>query len=155
MPDPVPVGKISSGLFILTVANGARREGFLASWIQQASFQPLMVSMAVKADRPLVEFLRATGRFCVNVVGHQNNGLLKPFWGAAKEGENPLDAVKTSLSPRGNVILTDALAALECEPRNFAQPGDHVIVFAEVVEARLLNAQDKPMTHVRRTGASY
>ena len=155
MPDPVPVGKIPSGLFILTVADGARREGFLASWIQQASFEPLMISMAVKADRPLVEFLRATGRFCINVVGHRNNGLLKPFWGAAKQGENPLDAVATTLSPRGNAILTDALAALECEPRGFTQPGDHVIVFAEVVESSLMKPEDKPMTHVRKTGAAY
>ncbi len=155
MPDPVPVGKIPSGLFILTVADGARREGFLASWIQQASFAPLMLTMAVKADRPVVELIRKTGRFCVNVVGHQNNGLLKPFWGAAREGENPLDAVATSVSPRGNVILNDALAALECEPRGFSQPGDHIIVFAEVMETVLLKPEDKPMTHVRKTGALY
>ena len=155
MIDPLPVGKIPSGLFILTVSEGARREGFLASWIQQASFQPLMLTMAVKADRPVLELLQRVGRFCVNVVGHRNNGLLKPFWGAAREGVNPLDAVKTSVSERGNVILADALAALECEMRGFSRPGDHAVVFGEIVEAALLNPEDKPMTHVRKTGAAY
>src|SRR6266849_1718649 len=68
MADPLPVGKILSGLFVVTASRDSRREGFLASWIQQASFQPLMLSMAVQADRPILDFLRAAGKFCVNVI---------------------------------------------------------------------------------------
>jgi flavin reductase (DIM6/NTAB) family NADH-FMN oxidoreductase RutF len=78
MVDPVPVGKIPSGLFVVTVAGmqggNPRKEGVLGSWVQQAGFEPLLISVALKADRPFVEFLRETGRFCVNVVGHANNG---------------------------------------------------------------------------------
>jgi flavin reductase (DIM6/NTAB) family NADH-FMN oxidoreductase RutF len=155
MTDPIPVGKIPSGLFIVTARDGEKRDGFLGSWVQQASFEPLLISMAVKPGRPALEMLRKTGRFCVNVVGHRNNGLLKPFWGGLKPGEDPLDAVSVAASERGNWILNDALAVLECETRDIAQPGDHAVVFGEVVEARLLNPEDKPMTHVRKSGAGY
>ena len=155
MADPIPVGKIPSGLFIITATDGENRDGFLGSWVQQASFIPLLISMAVKSERPALEMLRKTGRFCVNVVGHQNNGLLKPFWGKLKPGDSPLDSVSLALSERGNWILTDALAALECETRDIATPGDHAVVFGEVVETRLLNPEDKPMIHVRKTGAAY
>jgi len=155
MVDPTPIGKIPSGLFIVTVAKDGACEGFLASWIQQASFKPLMISFAIETDRPMLARIREVGRFCVNVVGHENNGLLKPFWGGAKPGVNPLDAVDTYESFRGNFILSDAMVALECELRETTQPGDHVIVFGEVVESFLLKPEDKPMTHVRKTGASY
>ena len=155
MADPIPVGKIPSGLFIVTVADGDSREGFLASWIQQASFEPLMLSIAMEPERLVLERIREVGCFCVNVVGHHNNGLLKPFWGGAREGVNPLDLVETLTTPRGNVVLSDSMASLECELRETVQAGDHVIVFGEVVETRLLKPEDKPMTHVRKTGASY
>jgi hypothetical protein len=35
------------------------------------------------------------------------------------------------------------------------QPGDHVIAFGEVVETRLFKPEDKPMTHVRKSGDGY
>ncbi len=155
MADPIPVGKIPSGLFIITVTDGESKEGFLASWIQQVSFDPLMISIAIEPERPVLERIREVGCFCVNIVGHQNNGLLKPFWGGAKEGVNPLDAVETVVTLRGNVLLSDSMAALECELRETLPAGDHVIVLGEVVETRLLKPEDKPMTHVRKTGASY
>lgn len=155
MADPIPVGKIPSGLFIITVTDGESKEGFLASWIQQVSFDPLMISIAIEPERPVLERIREVDCFCVNIVGHQNNGLLKPFWGGAREGVNPLDAVETLVTPRGNVLLNDSMASLECELRDTFTAGDHVIVIGEVVETHLLKPEDKPMTHVRKTGASY
>ncbi len=155
MVDPIPAGKILSGLFIVTVTDGEYRDGFLASWIQQASFEPLMLSMALKSDRPLFRHIQETGRFCVNIIGHHNNGVMKPFWGQLKPGEDPFTGLTYEISPRGNLLLPDAMASLECEVRGTFQPGDHVLVFGEVVETRLFQPEDKPMPHVRKTGASY
>ncbi len=155
MVDSGPAGKIPSGLFIITVTEGEVREGFLASWVQQASFEPLMISMAMKPDRPMLERILKVGRFGVNIVGHHNNGVMKPFWGMLKPGEDPFTGLDYEISPRGTLLLTDAMAILECEVRITSQPGDHVIVFGEVVESRLFQPEDKPMTHIRKTAASY
>ena len=155
VPDPIPVGKIPSGIFIVTVADGDQREGFLASWIQQVSFEPLMVSLSLNPARVAVDLLRRTHRFCINIIGQENNGVLKPFWGGLKPGVNPLDLVPHFISGRGNVILTDALAVLECQPKDFIQPGDHLVVFGLVLETKMLKTEDKPMTHIRKTGSSY
>src|SRR5580658_8895418 len=101
MTDPVPVGKILSGLFIVTVTDGEYRDGFLASWIQQASFEPLMLSMAMKPERPTFDRILSVGRFCVNVIGHHNNGVMKPFWGLLKPGEDPFVGLTYEISGRG------------------------------------------------------
>lgn len=158
MPDLAPeaaaIGKIPSGLFIVTTVLEGRKEGYLGSWVQQTSFQPLMISLAVKPGRPCHAAIKAHGRFSVHVVGQNNGGLMKPFW-SVKEGVDPFAGLEHSLSPRGNVIIKNALAVLECEARGGALPGDHEIVFAEVVEARLLQPEDKPLFHVRKSGLSY
>ena len=154
MVDPIPVGKIPSGLFVVTAVDTVNRMGFLASWIQQASFKPLLISLAVEPEKPIWGLIQSTGRFCVNIVGHQNNGLMKPFWGAKTEAD-PFIGLATEISAHGNLILTAAMASLDCELRAFSQPGDHCIVIGEVVETRLLQIADKPMTHVRKSGAGY
>lgn len=158
MTDPAPeaaaLGKIPSGLFIITTVLEGRKEGYLGSWVQQTSFAPLLLSVAVKPGRPCHAALKAHGRFSLHVVGQNNGGLMKPFW-SVKEGVDPFAGLEHSLSARGNILLRNALAVLECEVRGSALPGDHEIIFAEVVEAHLFQPEDKPLTHVRKSGLSY
>lgn len=158
MTDPTPeaaaIGKIPSGLFIVTTVLEGRKEGYLGSWLQQTSFAPLMISMALKPGRPCHAAIKDHGRFSVHVVGQNNGGLMKPFW-SVKEGVDPFAGLEHSLTPRGNILLKNALAVLECEARASVFPGDHEIIFAEVVEAHMLQSEDKPLTHVRKSGLSY
>ena len=43
------VGHISSGLFIVATKNKDDLiDGYLASWVQQVSFSPLLISLAIK-----------------------------------------------------------------------------------------------------------
>ena len=155
MLDPIPVGRIPSGLFIVTLTKEGQKEGFLASWIQQASFKPLLISLALQPGGASWALMQETGRFCVNIVGHNNNGVMKPFWGAYKPGVDHFAGLAQEVSARGNLLLPDCLAALECELRSHTQPGDHVIVVAEVVETRIFKPEDKPMSHVRKSGDGY
>lgn len=152
--DPAAIGKIPSGLFIITTVLDGRKEGYLGSWVQQASFTPLLISIAVKPGRPCHAAIKAHGRFSVHVVGQSNGGLMKPFW-SLKEGVDPFAGLEQEVTSRGNVLLKNALAVLECEARASAAPGDHEIIFAEVVQTHLLQAEDKPLTHVRKSGLSY
>jgi flavin reductase (DIM6/NTAB) family NADH-FMN oxidoreductase RutF len=148
------VGKIPSGLFIVTAAIEGRKEGYLGSWIQQVSFSPLLIQIAIRPGRPCYDLIKSHGRFCVNVVGQKNGGAMKPFWNPDSTPD-PFAGIEWSQSSRGNIIIGTALAALECEVRSTVIPGDHEIVFAEVVEGHLLQPEDKSLTHVRRSGLVY
>ncbi len=69
--DPIAevLGKLPSGCSILTAGHEGRSTGMLASWIQQGSFEPLLLTVAVKHGRPLVELVEGSGRFIVNILG--------------------------------------------------------------------------------------
>ena len=153
-PIAAAVGKIPSGLFIVTAALGDRKEGYLGSWIQQASFSPLLVNIAIRPGRPCYDIIKSHGRFCINVIGQKNGGVLKPFWNP-ESTPDPFAELDWYASSRGNILLKTALAALECEVRSSVTPGDHEIVFAEVVDGHLLQAEDKSLTHVRKSGLGY
>lgn len=153
--DPVPVGKIPSGLFIITTQLGQERQGFLGSFVQQVSFSPLLVMVAAKEGRPVTDLMRRSGKFCLNIVGHQNNGLMKPFWGALKPGEDPFLNLRTETSEGGALHLLDAMAVVECAIRSESAPGDHVLFFGEATATRFLQPEDKPMVHIRKSGEGY
>ncbi|WOI45615.1 flavin reductase [Acidovorax sp. BLS4] len=71
------VGKIPSGLFIVTASQGDLKEGYLGSWIQQASFAPLLLNLAIRPGRPCYDLIRSTGRVGINIVGHKNGGMMQ------------------------------------------------------------------------------
>ena len=74
------LGRVPSGLFILTVrGDDGRATGMLASWVQQAGFEPPMVSVALHKDRYVADWVRAAGRFVLNQVPAGNKTLLRHF----------------------------------------------------------------------------
>ena len=57
------LGKIPSGLFVATatINQGAKNVGMLCSFVEQAGFQPPMISMAVGHGRPVSPEARLDG----------------------------------------------------------------------------------------------
>src|SRR5947208_1289746 len=51
------LGRVPSGLFVLTARNGRQETGMLASWVQQCSFDPPQVSVAIRKGRPVLPWL--------------------------------------------------------------------------------------------------
>jgi flavin reductase (DIM6/NTAB) family NADH-FMN oxidoreductase RutF len=56
-PWAAALGRIPSGLFILTARRGTLETGMLASWVQQCSFDPPLVMAAIRRGRILESWL--------------------------------------------------------------------------------------------------
>lgn len=151
--DPA-LGRVASGIFILTVGTGDRSTGMLASWVMQAGFEPPMISVAVKSGRYVEEWLTAGQPFVVNIVAEQQFDLLKHFGSGFDIGEPAFDGIPIEQSACGVPILTETLGHLECEPVSHADSGDHRIFIAKVTGGSL-GSDAAPMTHIRKTGSHY
>jgi flavin reductase (DIM6/NTAB) family NADH-FMN oxidoreductase RutF len=152
--DPV-LGRVPSGIYILTIGTGARATGMLASWVMQAGFEPPMVSVAVKLGRYVCDWLSEGQPFVLNVVGEGQKDFLKHFGKGFEPGAPAFEGLAVSTCPRGVPILNDALGHLECEPAGHVDSGDHRIFLAKVARGRLANAEEKPMVHIRKSGMNY
>ena len=149
------VGKILSGLYIVAATDGKECDGFLASWVQQISFDPLLLTVAIKPGRPCYDLINSGGLFTINVVGEDNTSVMKPFWSGHQPGVNPFADLETSTTENGSIVLDQAVSVIECRMVSSSKPGDHELVIAEVVSSKVVNGNDKPKGHLRKSGLDY
>lgn len=102
---------------------------------------------SVSLDPPLVAFfpdkrstswprIEATGRFCVNVLASDQQGLCRQF---ASSGGDKFAGVTHRLSANGSPILDGVIAWIDCTLHATHEAGDHLIVLGEVVALEVHN----------------
>jgi 3-hydroxy-9,10-secoandrosta-1,3,5(10)-triene-9,17-dione monooxygenase reductase component len=149
------LGRIPSGVFVLTARRGEQATAMLASWVQQASFEPPTIVFAVGKDRAVRLMLTADARVAVSVLGKGDHVLMKRYARGVAEGEDPFSGVETGTTPAGATYLAGAAAWLECRVmRELDFDSDHVLYVAEVTGGAVLK-EDAPFTHVRGNGFHY
>lgn len=151
------VGHIPSGLFIVSVLDSETNtiDGYLASFVQQVSFNPLIVAMAIKPGRPAYDLIKSGKTFAINVVGDHDKTYLKHFWQGYNPARNPFSELPHEMGEFGGVILQQAKSAIECQMVESVQPGDHEVLFVKVLASYVMNEESKPMVHIRKSGADY
>lgn len=149
------LGRVPSGIFILTIGTGPRATGMLSSWVMQAGFEPPTVSVAVKQGRYVCDWLTAGEPFVLNLVGESQTNLLKHFGKGFEPGAPPFEGLAMTHCARGVPVLKDAVGYLECEPVCHVDSADHRIFLAKVVRGKLIDADARPMIHIRKSGANY
>jgi flavin reductase (DIM6/NTAB) family NADH-FMN oxidoreductase RutF len=89
-PRLVALGRIPGGLFILATRDAAGAEtGMLVSWVQQASFSPPAITVAIGAGRPALDRLPPGGCFTLSILGEHQGRLMSPFFKPPAEGQSP------------------------------------------------------------------
>ena len=145
------LGRIASGLFVVTAKCEDKEDAVLASWVNQCSFDPPAVTIALGVMRAARLLVEGSGAFIVNVLPKDDMTLLKHF---SRSPEDIFKGVKTRKGLEGIRILSDAVSYLECEVVQAIQSGDHVLYVGEIVGGKTLKGGD-PYTHVRDNGFNY
>ena len=153
-PEAMGLGRIVSGLFVLTVGEGDQATGMLASFVQQAGFEPPAVTVAVKKGRPINDLIDETGRFCISVLHDGSIGLLAHFARGFEPGTPAFEGVEVAIGANGVPYPSEAHAHVACELIGKGEWTDHVVYCGKVIDGGRLD-DDQPMTHVRKDGLSY
>jgi len=148
------LGRIPSGLFVISWRDDGVDRTMLASWVMQAGFSPPAVSMAVAPTRELVAAIDRGIPFVVNILGESQRGLLSKFGKPVNPGEDPFAGLDTLRTPGGTAVLAAAAGWIECRGTGRAVAGDHLVVVAEVVGGDSGSA-GQPLVHVRKNGLRY
>jgi flavin reductase (DIM6/NTAB) family NADH-FMN oxidoreductase RutF len=155
---PAVLGRIPSGVFVLTArAADGRETGMLASWVQQASFEPPMVTVAVNRKRFLHDWLSGAPEIVLNFVGEGQKGFLKQFGAGFGPDEHAFHGCELAKSPSGLPVLKDAIGYLEGRVADQMETGDHVVYAVEITAAGVGAdfASTPPWVHVRKNGMNY
>jgi flavin reductase (DIM6/NTAB) family NADH-FMN oxidoreductase RutF len=151
------IGRIPSGVFILTAtsADGRDATAMMASWVQQASFDPPALSVAVAKGRPIGDMIRAAKKFSLSVIPDGDTTLMKRYARGVKPGEDAFAGVETLTTPLGIPALKASIAWLDCEVMESVDFGaDHDLFIAEITGGQLLHP-GHAFVHQRGSGFHY
>lgn len=147
------LGKISSGLYIATAVVDGAPVGMLCSFVEQAAFEPPMVSLAIAPGRPITPALDGGEPFALHVLSKENTALLKSFArGGTAESFAGHELVENQY---GLPIFAEAWAYLVVRVVGQLPAGDHTLYLAEVLDGALQHDGQQASTRVRANGFAY
>src|SRR6266536_2969083 len=127
---------IPYGLFVLTAAHSdGRVAAATINWVTQASFEPPLVAIGVKADSHGHALIKDTKAFALNVLGKGQQALAFTFFKPAERQGQTISGEPFRAGTTGAPILTNAPAFVECRLVATVEKGDHSVFVGEVVEA--------------------
>lgn len=150
------LGRISSGLYIITAKKGEVTSAMLASWISQASFQPLGFTVAVAKDRAIESLMQVGDAFVLNILEEGKHlPLMKHFLKRFAPGADRFAGVRTRPANNSSPILADALAYLECEVTSRMEVSDHWLIYCTVNDGKVSDPDGMTAVHHRKVGNYY
>ena len=141
------LGRLTYGLYALTVKHEGDEHGITANWVTQASFDPPMVAVAVGSTSKAIELIRDAHHFAINVLHEGQRDLAGKLGRASGGASQKLKGIQTKPGPVSCApVLSDALGWVECRVVATLPSGDHTLVLGEVVGAGVEHDGAKPLT---------
>lgn len=125
------MGHFASGVVVVTGLEGEQPLGFTCQSFVSLSLTPPLISFSPARTSSTWPRLRAIGRFCVNVLAEDQDGLSNRF---ARSGGNRFDQVDWRPTLSGAPRLDGVCAWIECELETEFDAGDHTIVVGRVTD---------------------
>jgi flavin reductase (DIM6/NTAB) family NADH-FMN oxidoreductase RutF len=145
------IGRIPSGVFVITAKRGEEKIGMLGSWVMQTGFEPPMISVAVNPEREIYAAIEDSQTFSVNVLSNENMNLMKAFSRYSPDQFNDVDMTETEYG----VTLNEAVAVMHCRLKSKVEAADHHLFIGEVMDGAYMNHELAPMIHLRKSGFNY
>jgi 3-hydroxy-9,10-secoandrosta-1,3,5(10)-triene-9,17-dione monooxygenase reductase component len=123
------LGRFPTGVAFVTAVPDGEPAGLIVSSLTSVSLEPPLVSFCPSRSSLTWSRMRRTRRFGVNVLGRRHERFARS---ASPPGANRFAGVDWELGPGGVPLVTDALAALECDIVAEHPAGDHWIVVGHV-----------------------
>jgi 3-hydroxy-9,10-secoandrosta-1,3,5(10)-triene-9,17-dione monooxygenase reductase component len=135
------LGRFPTGVAFVTGVPDGEPAGLIVSSLTSVSLKPPLVSFCPSRSSLTWSRMRRTQRFGVNVLGRRHERFAR---NASPPGADRFTGVHWQLGPGGVPLITDALAALECDIVAEHPAGDHWIVVGHV-HSILMSPFDDPL----------
>jgi flavin reductase (DIM6/NTAB) family NADH-FMN oxidoreductase RutF len=134
---------IPYGLHVLTAAHqDGRVAAATVNWVTQASFEPPLVAVGVKADSHAHSLIKETGAFALNVLGKGQQSTAFTFFKPAERQGDTISGEPVRPGTTGAPILISAPAFVECVLEATVEKGDHSVFVGRVVDAGVSKAPE-------------
>lgn len=138
------MGHLPTGVSIVTGHDAEGPSGLAVGSFMSVSLEPPLIAVSPALSSTSWPAIRATGGFCVNVLGDDQAELARRF---AVSGGDKFAGLEWRHGPSGAPILAGAVAWIDCAISSEQEAGDHWLVLGSVLELDLGDPGDPLIFH--------
>ncbi len=138
------LGLFATGVTVIAVEVDGILRGMTANAVTSVSLDPPLVLVCVQKDARMVEYLKKSSGFSINILTEDHADLSNYFanlWSGAEPPEFNF------LPWEGGPRLQDALGAIACQTQEFLEGGDHWIVLGRVTHLYRPKSPGRPLLY--------
>jgi flavin reductase (DIM6/NTAB) family NADH-FMN oxidoreductase RutF len=145
------LGQYAAGVCLLTVRDGIDDVGTTVTSVMSISAAPPLVAVGLSADGYPAEVLQEVGSCGLSVLAAEHAIVASRFSSAGRpSARHLLESVPwTRATGSDAIVLSAALAALDCRLDRLVEAGDHVIALLEVDDVPVLDPDALPLLRLR------
>ncbi|WP_318503531.1 flavin reductase family protein [Bacillus sp. T3] len=126
------MGKFATGVTVITTELDGTVHGMTANAFMSVSLKPMLVVVSIGERAQMLEKIRSSKKFAVNILARGQQELSMLFAGQTKEKRD------VSFARLGDVPVIDgALANVTCVVVNEHVEGDHTLFIGKVVDMKV------------------
>ena len=143
------IGKMPTGIYILTVSHKAEHNGMIISWVSPISYQPPMIMVAIHPNRYSHHLVKESGHFALHILAQGQSDIIDNF--KQSDPEAKFKSIRWYEGKTGCPVLSDCAAYMECEVTESITPGNHTLFLGEIRQAQVFSNQT-PMSTLDYSG---
>ncbi|MDX2060357.1 MAG: flavin reductase family protein [Gemmatimonadales bacterium] len=125
-------GRFATGVVIVTTLDSSgAAAGMTANSFTSVSLDPPLISLNIDRTAEFHRAIEAAATFTVNVLGADQEALSRRF--AQAPGPERFSGIGYRRTETGRILLTGAIATIDCETFQRFPVGDHTVVIGRVV----------------------
>jgi len=141
--------KISYGLYIISTADGEKKNGYVANTAFQVTAEPPQIAISCNKDNYTAHLIQQSGLFSISILEEQASAEIIGLFGY-KSGKD-VDKFKDTAYITGKTgvpIVTDQCVAwFECKLVSQFEVGTHIVFIGEIVDNGMLDETKDPLTY--------
>jgi flavin reductase (DIM6/NTAB) family NADH-FMN oxidoreductase RutF len=145
--------QITYGMYVATARSSKGLAAGTVNWASQASFNPPLVMVAIKADSSLKPAIEESKTFALNFISASQKQMAEDFFRPVKVEGEKISGHAFKPGANGAPVLDEVYAYAECKVTDKVDRGDHTVYVAEVTEVGK-RRDDKPL-EMWQTGWFY
>jgi flavin reductase (DIM6/NTAB) family NADH-FMN oxidoreductase RutF len=140
------LGHFLSGVAIVTGMSDSDPVGLAVNSFTAVSLDPPLVAFFPATKSTSWPRIRPGGRFCVNILGHDQEDVCRRF---AMSGADKFAGLSWTAAPSGSPLLDGCLAWIDCSLDSEHPAGDHTLALGRVLALGTQGNVEHPLAFYR------
>ena len=147
------MGRVIGALCVVTFDDHGTNRAILTTWVSQASFSPPGIMMALPLRDDAIANLQPNSSLVLNIL--KAGGSIRRQFSCETSCITAQNDLNIDHLDNAGMVLTDALAYLECTLTTRSIVGAHLLIYATVNTGHLLDSDGLTAIQHRKTGSQY